>query len=442
MQKINAIGLIDQTTLNKHHKLLVFWCSIIMLFDGYDLVIYGSVLPHLMTEWALSPQTAGLLGAASLMGMMIGAVTLGMAADKFGRKNIIICCVILASIAVALNGFAHNTQTFFICRLLTGIGLGGAVPNLVTIIKEMSPNTHRNRLITLMLSFYGVGAILSGISGLFFIPRFGWQITFWVAGLFIFVIPFIYKTFPESISYLIHKNRQADVVKTLEKFNPQHRHQPEMQYVVDLTPPSQKIPVIGLFTEGKGLGTLLIWCGFAMVMLMVYGLNTWLPKLMNVGGYSLGSSISFLVTLNIGAILGTLIFGIIADKIGTKKALILGYLLSIISISCLGFHPPAIILTLLLIIAGGATVGTMAVIHALAADFYPTNMRSTGVSFAAAMGRFGAISGPLFGGFLLAVNLPFEQNFMVFSIPGIIGAIAIGLLNNHRPSVKQQIVEG
>lgn len=441
MQKVNAIGLIDRTTLNKHHKLLVFWCSTIMLFDGYDLVIYGSVLPHLMTEWALSPQTAGLLGAASLMGMMIGAVTLGMAADKFGRKNIIICCVILASIAVALNGFAHNTQTFFICRLFTGIGLGGAVPNLVTIIKEMSPNTHRNRLITLMLSFYGVGAILSGISGLFFIPRFGWQITFWVAGLFIFVIPFIYKTFPESISYLIHKNRQADVVKTLEKFNPLHQHQPEMQYVVDLTPPSQKIPVIGLFTEGKGLGTLLIWCGFAMVMLMVYGLNTWLPKLMNVGGYSLGSSISFLVTLNIGAILGTLIFGIIADKIGTKKALILGYLLSVLSISCLGFHPPAILLTLLLIIAGGATVGTMAVIHALAADFYPTNIRSTGVSFSAAMGRFGAISGPLFGGFLLAVNLPFEQNFMVFSIPGIIGAISIALFKHRKSSAIQQAVK-
>lgn len=195
----------------------------------------------------------------------------------------------------------------------------GAVPNLVTIIKEMSPNTHRNRLITLMLSFYGIGAILSGISGLYFIPRFGWQITFWVAGLFIFVIPFIYKTFPESITYLIHKNRQADVIKTLEKFNPQHQHILGMQYIVGSIPPSQKIPVVGLFTDGKGLGTLLIWCGFAMVMLMVYGLNTWLPKLMNVGGYSLGSSISFLVTLNIGAILGTLIFGMIADKFGTKK---------------------------------------------------------------------------------------------------------------------------
>ncbi|SEO25225.1 MFS transporter [Acinetobacter sp. yr461] len=442
MQNVNAVGLIDQASLNKHHKILVFWCAIIMLFDGYDLVIYGSVLPHLMTEWNLSPQTAGLLGAASLMGMMLGAITLGMAADKFGRKNIIIGCTILSSLAVTLNGFAHDTNTFFICRLLTGIGLGGAVPNLVTIIKEMAPSTHRNRLINFVLAFYGVGAIISGLAGLFLIPRFGWQITFWIAGICIFLIPFMYKTFPESISYLIHKNRQVEVITTLEKLNPKHKHQHGMLYVVEMTGSSQKIPVIGLFTEAKALRTLLIWCGFAMVMLMVYGLNTWLPKLMNVGGYSLGSSITFLVTLNIGAILGTLICGVLADKLGAKKTLIFGYLVAAISISCLGFHPPALILTVLLIIAGGATVGSMSVIHTLAADFYPANIRSTGVSFAAAMGRFGAISGPLFGGFLLAVNLPFEQNFMVFAIPGVIGALAIALFTHRKSNPVQQIVKG
>ncbi|MEO9300784.1 MULTISPECIES: MFS transporter [Acinetobacter] len=442
MQNINAVGLIDQASLNKHHKILVFWCAVIMLFDGYDLVIYGSVLPHLMSEWQLSPQTAGLLGAASLMGMMLGAVTLGMAADKFGRKNIIIACTILSSLAVALNGFAHDTASFFICRLLTGVGLGGAVPNLVTIIKEMAPSTHRNRLINFVLAFYGVGAIISGLSGLFLIPKFGWQITFWIAGICIFLIPIMYKTFPESISYLIHKNRQAEVIKTIEKLNPKHKHQDGMQYVIEVINSSQKIPIIGLFTEGKALRTLLIWCGFAMVMLMVYGLNTWLPKLMNVGGYSLGSSITFLVTLNIGAILGTLIFGVLADKLGAKKTLIFGYLLASLSISCLGFHPPSIVLTALLIIAGGATVGSMSVIHTLAADFYPTNIRSTGVSFSAAMGRFGAISGPLFGGFLLAINLPFEQNFMVFAIPGVIGAIAIALFTHHKPFSVKQIVKG
>lgn len=442
MQKVNAVRLIDQVPLNKHHKILVFWCAIIMLFDGYDLVIYGSVLPHLMTEWQISSQTAGLLGAASLMGMMLGAVTLGMAADKFGRKNIIIACTILSSLAVLMNGFAHDVNTFFICRLLTGIGLGGAVPNLVTIIKEMAPGAYRNRLINFVLSFYGLGAIISGLSALFLIPRFGWQITFWIAGICIFLIPIMYKTFPESIGYLIQKGRQSEVVKTLEKLNPNHKHQPEMQYVIEITNTTQKLPVVSLFTEGKALKTLLIWLGFAMVMLMVYGLNTWLPKLMNVGGYSLGSSITFLVTLNIGAIFGTIIFGVIADKIGAKKTLIFGYLLASLSISFLGFHPPAAILSLLLVIAGGATVGSMSVIHTLAADFYPTNIRSTGVSFAAAMGRFGAISGPLFGGFLLAINLPFEQNFMVFAIPGIIGAIATALFTHHKSSSAQLVIKG
>ena len=442
MQNINAVDLIDKVPLNKHHKILVFWCAVIMLFDGYDLVIYGSVLPHLMLEWQLSPQTAGLLGAASLMGMMLGAVTLGMAADKFGRKNIIIACTILSSLAVTMNGFAHDTTTFFICRLLTGVGLGGAVPNLVTIIKEMAPGSHRNRLINLVLAFYGVGAILSGLAGLFLIPVFGWQATFWIAGTCIFLIPLMYKTFPESISYLIHKNRQIDVISTLKKLNPNHKHENSMHYVVDMTANTQKIPVLGLFTEGKTVRTLLIWSGFAMVMLMVFGLNTWLPKLMNVGGYSLGSSITFLVTLNIGAILGTLIFGILADKWGSKPTLIFGYLLASASISCLGFHPPAFVLSILLVIAGGATVGSMSVIHTLAADFYPANIRSTGVSFAAAMGRFGAISGPLFGGFLLAMNLPFEQNFMVFALPGIIGAIVIALFTHQKMSPVQLTAKG
>ena len=442
MQNINAATLIDKASLNIHHKILVFWCAFIMLFDGYDLVIYGSVLPHLMQEWQLSPQTAGLLGAASLMGMMLGAVTLGMAADKFGRKNIIVICTILSSVAAALNGFAHETTTFFICRLLTGMGLGGAVPNLVTIIKEMAPTTHRNRLINIMLSFYGVGAIISGLSGLFLIPTFGWKITFWLAGSCILLIPLMYKTLPESISYLIQKHKQADVVKTLKKFSPTHQHQANMHYVVETTAYQQKLPLIGLFTEGKAIRTFLIWIGFAMVMLMVYGLSTWLPKLMNVGGYSLGSSITFLVTLNLGAIVGALVFGVIADKWGPKATLILGYLLSATSISCLGFHPPAFILSLLLVVAGGATVGSMSVIHTLAADFYPANIRSTGVSLCAAMGRFGAIAGPLFGGFLLAMNLPFEQNFMVFAVPGIIGAIAIGLFTQQKSVPTPQIVKG
>ena len=398
-----------------------------MLFDGYDMVIYGSLLPHLMNDWQLSPERAGVLGSASLIGMMVGAMSFTIAADQLGRKKIILLCTTVFSLAVILNSFANNPTSFFVLRFFTGMGLGGAVPIMVTIIKEMAPSTHRNRLINFMLAMYGVGAILSGLAGLFLIPAFGWQSVFVLAGLSIFLLPLLYKTFPESVSFLIQTQQQQKVVQSLRKLNPFHQHQADMVYVNEVASPDQKTSLLSLFRDGRGFKTLLIWLSFAMLMLMVYGVNTWLPKLMNVGGYTLGSSITFLVVLNIGNIFGTMLFGALADKWSAKPTLIFGFLVCAVSISSLGFHPPTLLLYLLLILAGGVMFGSLSVVHALAADFYPTQIRSTGVGFAAAIGRFGAIAGPLFGGSLLAMQLPFEYNFIVFAIPGLIGAMAMSL---------------
>ncbi|TCM66401.1 MFS transporter [Acinetobacter calcoaceticus] len=198
-----------------------------------------------------------------------------------------------------------------------------------------------------------------------------------------------------------------------------------MVYINESLTRVEKSTALNLFTDGRAIKTLLLWLCFGMLMLMVYGVNTWLPKMMNVGGYSLGSSITFLVVLNIGNIFGTMLFGVLADRWGPKITLIFGFLVCAFSISLLGFHPPTTLLYILLLLAGGVMFGSLSVIHGLAADFYPTHIRSTGIGFAAAMGRFGAIAGPLVGGSVLAMNLPFEQNFMVFAVPGLIGAIAI-----------------
>ncbi|TCM59172.1 MFS transporter, partial [Acinetobacter calcoaceticus] len=228
MQNVDVVAILDRAAMNKNHMILVFWCSLIMLFDGYDMVIYGSLLPHLMNDWQLTPQKAGLLGSASLIGMMVGAATLTMAADKFGRKKIILTCTSLFSVAVIFNIFASDPISFFICRFFTGVGLGGAVPIMVTMIKEMAPSMHRNKLINFMLAFYGLGAILSGLAGLFLIPVFGWESVFVLAGVSILVIPLLNKTFPESVSFLIQKDRQEEVVDSLKQLNPTHLHQPDM----------------------------------------------------------------------------------------------------------------------------------------------------------------------------------------------------------------------
>lgn len=430
MHAINASEVVNAARLNSFHYLLVFWCSFIMMFDGYDLVIYGSVLPHVMSEWALSPGQAGLLGASSMAGMMFGAVGLGTQGDRFGRRRIILFCVALFSLAAMANAFATGPVSFAVCRFVTGAGLGGVVPNLVTILKEMSPGSCRNRLINLMLSFFAVGGLLSGMAGIYLIPAFGWHSPFYVAGLSLLALPLLYKTLPESVAYLLRRNRQAEVDALLRRINPQHRPAGQVTYVLacDEVGRAGQTSSSALFGDGRALSTLMLWLGFGMCMLMVYGLNTWLPKLMSNGGYPLGSSIVFLVVMNVGSLIGTLVSGVIADRWGCKKTLVLFFALAALSISLLGIQPDVATLYGLLLVAGGSTVGCLSVIHTLAADLYPSQVRSTGVSMAAAVGRCGAVAGPLMGGVLLSMSLPFGHNFLVFAAPGVIAVFAVLLV--------------
>lgn len=436
MPSINASEVVNSARLNSFHYLLVFWCSFIMMFDGYDLVIYGSVLPHVMSEWSLTSGQAGMLGASSMLGMMFGAVTLGTQADRFGRRRIILFCVAMFSLAALANAFASGPASFAVCRFLTGAGLGGVVPNLVTILKEMSPGSCRNRLINLMLSFFAVGGLLSGVAGIYLIPAFGWHSPFYLAGLSFLALPLLYKTLPESVAYLLHRNRQAEVARVLRRINPDHNPEGEVTYVLpaDEQGSAGRTSMSALFGEGRALSTVMLWLGFGMCMLMVYGLNTWLPKLMSSGGYPLGSSIVFLVVMNVGSLIGTLISGVVADKWGCKKTLVLFFALAAVSISLLGVRPDITSLYILLLLAGGSTVGCLSVVHTLAADLYPAQVRSTGVSMAAAVGRCGAVAGPLLGGFLLSLSLPFEHNFVVFAAPGVIAVFAVLLVSHtHGP---------
>jgi len=439
MPSINASEVVNTARLNGFHYLLVAWCSFIMMFDGYDLVIYGSVLPHLMSQWNLSPGEAGLLGSSSMVGMMFGAVALGTQADRFGRRRIILFCVALFSVAALANALATGPGSFALCRFLTGAGLGGVVPNLVTLLKEMSPGHCRNRLINLMLSFFAVGGLLSGVAGIYLIPAFGWQAPFYLAGLSLLALPLLYKTLPESVAYLLHRDRQAQVASLLRRVNRAHQPTGEVSYRLDTTGDVATRSITALFGQGRALSTLMLWLAFGLCMLMVYGLNTWLPKLMSNGGYPLGSSIVFLVVMNLGSLVGTLVSGVIADRWGCKKTLVLFFALAAVSISLLGLRPDATLLYGFLLLAGGSTVGCLSVAHTLAADLYPVQVRSTGVSMAAAVGRCGAVAGPLLGGLLLSLSLPFEQNFMVFAVPGVLAVFAVMLVARPRLSTTSPI---
>ncbi|MFJ3525345.1 MFS transporter [Pseudomonas sp. NPDC090203] len=425
----DVLKIAETAPFNRFHFGLLFWCSFIMMFDGYDLVIYGSVVPQLMEQWSLPAVHAGWMGSAALFGGIFGALTFGPLADRFGRRPVILLAFALSSLTALGNAFAWDAWSFAILRFITGIGLGGTIPNIVALINDMAPISRRNIMTTVMLGCYSLGALLSALVAMWVLPRFGWQYTFILAGAPLLTLPWMYRHLPESLPFLVACNRNAATALLC-------RIRPTVD-VEKLRWPNQQAqrvaaPVSGLFTQGRAIKTLALWVGFGMCMLMVYGLNTWLPKIMVAGGYPLVSGLMFLVTLNLGSIVGALSSGWLADRWGCKPTLMVFLALAVASLCVLGIKPGFLLLNLMLLLAGAATVGSLAVIHAFAAQQYPTDIRSTGISWCSAIGRFGGVAGPALGGLMLSMNLTLQLNFILCSVPGIIALLVVAIVTRHK----------
>ncbi|TDG02046.1 MFS transporter [Paraburkholderia guartelaensis] len=440
MERNAAAGdALFSTSLNSHHLMVMFWCSVLMLFDGYDLVIYGSILPQLMHDWELSPVTAGFIGSSALFGMMVGALTLGCSSDRFGRRHIILLCLVVFGIAAFGNAYATNTTEFALCRFLTGVGLGGMVPNIVALMTEMAPRSKRNIMVTIMLSFFSVGGVVAALLGKAITPEFGWRTNFLIAGIPLLFFPVFYKWLPESISFLISQKRFQKAEPILRKYAPDFKGSAGSLAATSEGITKPRMRAVELFVHGRAIDTVLLWIAFGMCMLMVYGLNTWLPKLMAANGYSLGSSLTFLITLNVGAVVGGLLSGWLADRYGGKPTLILFFAIAAVSIGLLGYRQSPIVLNTLLMAAGATTIGTLCIVHAFAAQLYPAAIRSTGVGWAAAAGRFGAVAGPALGGYLLSQKLSINISFLVFAVPGLVAAIAVLLISNRHVGAENRV---
>jgi len=183
--------------------------------------------------------------------------------------------------------------------------------------------------------------------------------------------------------------------------------------------------VLQLFREGRALSTLMLWVAFFCCLLMVYALNSWLPKLMASAGYGLGSSLMFLLVLNFGAIFGAVGGGWLGDKFNLQRVLVVFFAIASVSISLLGFNSPGWMLYSLIAIAGATTIGSQILLYAMGAQFYALAIRSTGLGWASGVGRSGAIVGPILGGALFGIGLPLHYNFMAFAVPGAVAALAM-----------------
>ena len=431
---IDVSRLIDDARFNRFHWRVLFWCALIIIFDGYDLVIYGVVLPVLMKEWSLSPLQAGALGSYALFGMMAGALVFGPLSDKIGRKKAITICVVLFSGFTVLNGFSRNPTEFGICRFIAGLGIGGVMPNVVALMSEYAPRRIRSTLVAIMFSGYSVGGMLSAGLGMVLLPTFGWQSVFFVAGVPLLLLPLVMKFLPESVGFMIRQGRIDETQRVLARVEPGYRAERGQT----LTMPAIKAggaPLLELFRDGRALRTVMLWTAFFCCLLMVYALNSWLPKLMTKAGYSLGSSLSFLLVLNFGAIFGAVGGGWLGDRFNLPRVLAIFFALAAMSIGLLGFNSPSWLLYSLIAVAGATTIGSQILLYACGAQFYGLSIRSTGLGWASGIGRNGAIIGPVLGGALMGLAVPLPVNFLAFALPGAAACLAMKVFSwSSRPA--------
>lgn len=427
-QTINVNDVIDHAKFKPFHFNVVAWCLLIILFDGYDLAINGVVLPLLMDEWGLSAVQAGMLASTALAGMMFGAMIFGSLADKIGRKKVIMICIVLFSGLTFAGGFASNPTEFGILRFLAGLGIGGVMPNLVALTSEYAPKNMRSTLVTTMFSGYAVGGVMAALLGAWLTPSFGWEIMFFIAGIPLLLLPIIWKFLPESLMFIVKENKQEQARPIMARLAPEVQISNETKFELHQVDVPEAANVVSLFKRGRALNTLLFWLAFFTCLLTMYALSSWLPKLMMAAGYSMDNSLMFMMVMNVGAVVGIVGGGILADRFHLKPVLMLLGIMGAIVMSLMGFQSNQFLLYILVFLAGAASIGSQMLLYSYVAQYYPLAVRSTGIGWSSAIGRMGAIVGPILIGGLLGMNLPAHFNFIAVGLPVLITAIAVALI--------------
>jgi AAHS family benzoate transporter-like MFS transporter len=390
-------------------------CWAAVALEGFDLVVLGVVLPALLKEptWGLTPNTASTIASVGLIGVMVGAAFVGTITDIIGRRRTVVWTVIIFSILTLACAFAPNPWVFGLLRFLAGLGLGGVLPTAIAMVNEFARTGRGGTATTTLMTGYHVGAVATALLGILVIERYGWEWMFVIgAAPALVLVPLMLRYLPESRHYLLVRAGAAPSTSASDR-----------------APAQRSNPIAILFHHGHARTTLAFWITSIMGLLLVYGLNTWLPQIMREAGYALGAALALLLVLNVGAIVGLLFAGQIADKIGNRRSTIAWFVLASVFLALLSIKLPGIGVYVSVLLAGVFVFSAQVLVYAYVSHVYPTSARGTALGTTSAVGRFGAIAGPMLGGVLLTAGIAYPWGFYIFSAVAAVGAVCIAMVN-------------
>ncbi|WP_044872396.1 MFS transporter [Pseudomonas sp. LFM046] len=425
---LDVQSFINTQPLSAYQWRVVLLCFLIVFLDGLDTAAMGFIAPALTQDWGIDRASLGPVMSAALIGMVFGALGSGPMADRFGRKVVLVSAVFLFGVFSLISAFSANLEQLLVLRFLTGLGLGAAMPNATTLLSEYTPERLKSLLVTSMFCGFNLGMASGGFVSAKMIPAYGWHSLLLLGGVLPLVLAVVLLVWlPESARFLVVRNKGTEKVrKALSPIAPG-----EVAVAAGFSVPEQKTVQSRnvfkvIFSGTYSAGTLLLWLTYFMGLVIVYLLTSWLPTLMRDSGASMEQAAFIGALFQLGGVLSAVGVGWAMDRFNPHKVIGVFYLMAGFFAYCVGQSLGATTLLATLVLAAGMCVnGAQSAMPSLAARFYPTQGRATGVSWMLGIGRFGAILGAWIGATLLGLGWNFEQVLTALVVPAAIATTAV-----------------
>ncbi|HEV2700009.1 MAG TPA: MFS transporter [Steroidobacteraceae bacterium] len=427
-QTIRIDELVDGQKFSRFNFNLLFWSFLAMFADGYDISVMPFANPTLSRLWHVDAGLVGWVLTASLFGILAGSPLLGYVGDRYGRRTAILAGSVIYGVTTLTVIWEHSFWVTIALRFCTGIGIGGLMPNTIALNSELSPKRLRATLVVLMFTGITLGSSAPGLISAWMVPTFGWTVLFLVGGAVpLLVAACLYFALPESVKFLVgHPERRVELLQTARRMRKDLVLDDDAQFASTVAS-HQSGSLLGIgdiFGPGFRAITPLLWMCFITTLMANFFLNSWMPLLFNNAGLTPEKAALASSLYHVGGTVGGLLISVLLDRFGFVVIAVL-FVCAAPAIAAIGGGSMSYAtLAPLAAIAGFSVLGAQFGNNAAAGLLYPTQFRSKGVGWALGVGRFGAIVGPLMGGYLIKMHLPIRELFLAASAPMWIGAVA------------------
>ncbi|MBT2595888.1 MFS transporter [Arthrobacter sp. ISL-72] len=405
-----------------------------LLFDGYDLVVYGTVLPGLLADpsqiGAFDAAAAGLLGSWALVGVLVGSLICGAVGDFFGRRRLMLLGIAWFSVGMFVTALTTTVTAFGAMRFITGVGLGVVIATAGATMAEFAPAGRRQFYNAIVYSGVPAGGVFASVMGILLLNNIGWRGLFMIGALpLVILLPIAWFKLPESPRWLLARGREEEAQAAAQRTGVSLI---EEQVIRQIGAAPQKTGFAAVFSKQFAVASVLLGLMSFSGLLLTYGLNTWLPKIMEGYGYGRTYALFFPLALNLGAVAGGLLLSRFADRTGPQRVIAGTFVLATITLVLMTFGFPLPVLFLCIAIAGVGTLGTQVLVYGFQSNYYTTNARAAGVAWCASVGRLGGILGPIIGGWLAAAGIGGATAFYIYGGIALLGAIVTVFVPHQR----------